>query len=344
MKSFYWLITLSLLATNLFSAGQGRAKRDSIAIFKDDKPLNVTLITDIKMLQKNKFDMKYQNAVFTIKLPDSSTVTEEILIQTRGKARIAICDMPSMRLNFRTPSSPNLSFLKEIKLVNTCENRTDYGQLLIKEYLVYKIYNLLTEMSLKVRLLNLTYQDIKGAKKPFTQYAFLLEDIDDMAARNGCKECEIKNMHDEHSNRQQMTMVSVFQYMIGNTDWSVMATHNIKMMRPKKDTLAPPYIIPFDFDYGGLVNAEYAVAPANLPIESVRDRLYRGYPRTMEELQATLQIYNQQKEKIYALINNCEQLQSRHRKDMIGYLDDFYKTINNKKEVQKVFIDNARPL
>ena len=128
--------------------------------------------------------------------------------------------------------------------------------------------------------------------------------------------------------------------MIGNTDWSVSANHNIKLILPRKDSLNIPFAVPYDFDFGGLVNADYASAPPNLPISSVRERLYRGWPRALHELQAVFTVYNQKKDKIYQLINNCDLLQLKHKKDMIDYLEDFYKTINNKREVQRVFVEN----
>lgn len=331
-----YFITVSLAAT-----GQKALKTDSLKIFADDKPINVTLITDLRQLINKKLDGKYQNAVFSCKLPDSSEVSEEILLQTRGHFKLNNCNMPSLRLNFRGPSSPKLSFLKALKLVNPCDNRPDYEQVLIREYLVYKMYNLLTDMSFRVRLLRINYKDILEKRKPFVQYAILLENIDVMASRNNCKELDVKNVHPEYADRNQMTMMAVFQYMIGNTDWSVSANHNIKLIMPRKDSFNIPFAVPYDFDFGGLVNADYASAPPNLPIATVRERLYRGWPRTTAELETVFTVYNQKKDKIYQLINNCDLLQPKHKKDMIDYLDDFYKTINNKREVQKVFIENS---
>ncbi|MFN2457126.1 MAG: hypothetical protein ABR502_02885 [Chitinophagaceae bacterium] len=341
MKKFLPALFWCLFLVADLSA-QNISAKDSVRIFDDDNPISVTMITDLKMLIRNKQDGKYQNALFSCRLPDSTTVSEEILIQTRGHFRLNHCQIPSLRLNFRTPKSPRLSFLKELKLVNTCNNRGDYEQLLIKEYLVYKIYNLLTDISFRVRLLRITYEDIKGQSRPFTQYAFLLENVDAMAKRNGCKELNNIKLHAQVANREQMTMVDVFQYMIGNTDWSVIGNHNIKVIQPRNDSIANPYPVPYDFDFGGLVNADYANPPPNLPIQSVRERLYRGFPRTTEELQKIFDVYNKRKDKIYSLINNCQQLQAGHKKDMISYLDEFYKSINNKKEVQRIFLDNAR--
>lgn len=339
LRLFFCLL---MTTVSLSSFSQKSSKIDSLRIFTDDKPLDISIATNLKLLLNERQTNKYQNALVTLKLPDSTEASEQILIRTRGKFRLNNCAMPSLSLNFRTPTSPKLSFLKELKLVNTCKNGVDYEQVLIKEYLVYKIFNLLTDMSFRVRLLRIKYEDIQGRGKPSTKYAILLENVDVMAARNNCREINFDKEKIRNLNRTHTTLVDVFQYMIGNTDWSMFMNHNIKLIRSRKDSLSLPYPVPYDFDFGGLVNAEYAVPAETLPIQTVRDRLYRGFPRTMEELQEIFDIYNKQKEKIYALINNCEFLLSSNKKDMIRYLDDFYRTINNKKEVQKVFIDNAR--
>jgi len=146
----------------------------------------------------------------------------------------------------------------------------------------------------------------------------------------------------QSADRNQFTIFAVFEYFIGNTDWGVSANHNSVIILPNNDPEARPFVIPFDFDYSGLVNADYAVPDEGLDILNVRERCYRGYARTMEELNDAFLIFNQQKEKIYALVNNFELLTPRNRKDIIDYLDDFYKTISDPGKVKNIFIDKAR--
>ena len=139
-----------------------------------------------------------------------------------------------------------------------------------------------------------------------------------------------------------MTFVSLFQYMIGNTDWSIPKLHNMKLMVPKNDTLAKPFAIPYDFDYCGLVDASYAVPAEGLSIETVSQRLYRGFPRSYDELQAAIAVFKEKKESIMYYINHFELCSTRCRKSMLSYLDEFYETLNNKKKIESVFIINAR--
>jgi hypothetical protein len=113
-------------------------------------------------------------------------------------------------------------------------------------------------------------------------------------------------------------------------------------MAPKNDTLAKPYSIPYDFDYCGLVDANYAVPAEQLGIESVRQRLYRGFPRSYNELQAAIDIFKEKRESIMYFINHFELCGTKCRRGITDYLEEFYKIIGNKKNVENIFISNAR--
>ena len=340
MKLFRSFIPLYLVTVSLSVSGQSAF--DSVRFFKEEKPLTVTLSTDLGNLMSGKIKEDYQKAIFTCKLPDSSVLSEEIRLSARGHMRRSICGMPPVKLSFRNPGSPRLASLNTLKLVNSCKSGDFNAQLLLKEYLIYKMYNLITENSFRVRLLYVTYEDNKGKKKPYTQYAFFVENVDALAKRNKRKEGNNIKISSNDIDREQMTLVDIFEYMIGNTDWSVPNNHNIKLLISKKDSTLKPYAVPYDFDYAGLVNADYASPDPMMEIENVVQRKYRGFPRTMSELQPVLKVYNQQKEKIYTLIRNFAPLDNRNKKEIISYLDDFYKTINSPKDVQYTFIDNAR--
>ncbi len=340
MKVFRCFMVATLVSATM--AAQSQSRVDSTQFFLDEKPLDVTISTDIGNLLSGRIKDEYQSAKFTFKLPDSSTVSEVIRLEVRGHSRREICKIPPVRLLFRNPTSPRLSSLKTLKLVNVCRFSPADKQLLLKEYLIYKMYNLFTDKSFRVRLLNITYEDSKGSKKPFTQYGFVIENVDAVAKRNKCKEMDGVKISQETSDRANMTQVALFEYMISNTDWSVWNNHNIKLLYPKKDSIAKPFALPYDFDNSGFVNADYAVPDPLMGVESVTERVYRGFPRTTEELDAAIQVFNSKKDKIYELINTFEPLPSGSKKTAISYLNDFYKTINDPKEVKNVFITHAR--
>ncbi len=340
MRKFYCIFFLLILQQHQVFCQVATVNRQ--LFFLDDKPLDVTLTTDIRALRRSKKNSPYKPAHFEMQFGDTLKISEDIRVQTRGIYRKNNCDLASLMLNFKNSFSPKLSPLKKLKLVGDCKNTSSYDELLLKEYLIYKIQNFLSPMSFRVRLVHITYNDSQEKVKSTTQYAFLIEDIDDLAARNNCVELKNDKLMTNDVDREQMTFVNLFQYMIGNTDWSVPKRHNIKLLVSKNDSLSRPYAIAYDFDYAGFVDASYAVPSEGLPIESVRQRLYRGFSRGLDELNAEIEVFKEKKESILYYIDHFELCSTKCRKEMVSYLEEFYKTISDKKDVETIFIKNAR--
>lgn len=315
---------------------------DSVRFFLDTSVIDMTLITDIRKIKnENKENIFYDGAV-NMKFSDNYIINDTIGVGPRGHFRRDFCDIPPLSLNFRKSRSSLLTNLGTLKMVIGCGNKVEDEQLLLREYLCYRIYNLLEEKSFRVRLLKVNFVDSKSKMKSFSQYAFLIEDDNDLAARHNCVKKEKKQVMTEATNRNLTTKVSVFQYMISNGDWSIPANHNIKLIYDAKNENAAPFAVPYDFDHSGFVNAFYALPNELLGTETVKERVYRGFPRNMEELQVVFDEFRNQKDKIYQLIQNFSLLKEKHRREIIEYMDDFYKTINNRALVQSIFIDNAR--
>lgn len=340
MKKLKWLLLAFIISSSFLSSAQ--TKVDSIKFFTDEDIVEISLSTDIRKLQNEKLPDVFQEAEVTLTLPGSTPIKEAITVGARGHFRREQCNIPPIMMDFKNSTSPLLSPLGKLKLVIACGPKADDEQLVLKEFLVYKIYNLLEDKSFRVRLVKMNYNDTRGKVKPFTQYAFLLEDDKDLATRNGCIKKDKATYNTESTNRSLMTKVAVFEYMISNGDWSVPGNHNIKLIYDKENTNALPFVVPYDFDHSGFVNAGYALPSEILGTEAVTERVYRGFPRSMEELQLTFDLFKAKKDAIMSLINNFTLLKENYRKEATRYLEEFYKTINNKKEVQSIFIDNAR--
>jgi hypothetical protein len=340
MRKILFLIPF-VVAVNILLAQQSI---DSIKFFTDQQPLEMTITTDIKALQNQRKPEKiFQDGTVTLKLDEHTTITENIKVSTRGKTRKEICRVPPLMINFRTSPDSKLNSLGKLKLVIACGTSQTEEELLFKEFLCYKIYNVLEEKSFRVRLIKTTYTDTKNRVKTFTQHSFLIEDDGDMARRNGCrKKDNYSPFNSESTNRDVMTMVALFEYFIGNTDWSIPNGHNTKLIFDKNKDNAIPYVVPYDFDYSGLVNAEYAVPAEIMGTEKVTERVYRGFPRTMEELQIKLDLFNNKKNDIYAVINNFSLIGEKTKKGMVSYLEEFYSLIKDSKSVKRIFIDEAR--
>ena len=338
IRSFFPVLSLLLISFHSISQN---AKVDSFAFFTDVTVIKMTLSTDLKALTANKMKMQDQPATITMQFADNSKFTGEVNVRARGISRKETCNMPPLMVNFKSSVS-GLSRLDKLKLVCGCSTSAEEERMALKEYLAYKIYNQLTDLSFRVRLALITYEDSRGKRKPFTQYGFFIEDVDVMAKRNGYKELNKIVFNQTAINRKNMTLVEIFQYMIGNTDWSVPAYHNIKLVKKRNDESTPPSAVPYDFDYCGLVNAYYAKPSELLSIEKVTDREFRGFPKSMEELQQVISIFMKQKENIYKLIEEFDPLADKYKKETTEFLNDFYKIIGDARLIQKELIDKAR--
>lgn len=310
--------------------------------FADESPLDVKLVVNMGKLLSGKMDAGRHSATMTMQLPDGTQLSEKVTISVNGNFRRRTCYIPPMKIHFNKNNSKQLQVLNTVKLTSCCKPNEIYDQYLLKEYLIYKMYNLLTDRSFNVRLLNMTYEDSLGKKKPVTQHGFFVEDVKNLAKRVEGREWKKPNLHTEATERRQMTIVALFEYMIGNTDWAVPVLHNIKLIQPRADSMARPYAVPYDFDFSGLVNTSYATPDPQLNTATVAERVYRGFPRNPEEVNEILTLFQEKKEAMYQLIKNFTLLSNSSRKDMTQYLDEFYRTLKNPNDVRFIFIENAR--
>ena len=316
-------------------------------LFQSDETLYLTLSMDMKTVFSNRKQEEKHPAVISYNDHPGTKITIPMEVNLRGNFRKDPdnCDFPPLRFDFSKTAVKNTIFegQDKIKLVTHCRSKLQlYEQNVLKEYLAYKLYNLFTEESYLVRLVHMTYADNKGEFDTIIKMAFLLEPTAQMAARNGCEKLKVSNIHQTKTNRSKTTVMAIFQYMIGNTDWSVWAQHNIVLL--KEDTSVVPIVVPFDFDWAGLVNAPYAVPAEFLPIETVKTRLYRGFCSSDAILQPALDEFRQHKDEIYQTCNSIPFLSDRELKKTLKYIDDFFKIIENPKKVELEFHHKCRKL
>lgn len=311
--------------------------------FAKETPVDVTINTNLKRLNSNRKNMPFQSGTITWHNPDGTgDVTENISIRLRGNFRKENCGMASLMLDFKD-STKKSKFRKlgKVKMVAPCESGNEYQQYIFKEYLIYKMYNLVTDASFKVRMLHVTLQDSLKAKKNFKQYAFLIEPVNELEKRNGWVEEENKKFNTEQTNRANSTLFFLFQYMVGNTDWSIPYYHNTKLFFPKDSAQTRPYVVGYDFDFSGLVNAPYAVPPETTGLKYVTERFYMGYVRTMNELRQAASVFIAKENDIYNLVKQSEYLGDKEKWEMKAYLEEFFETIKNDERMKVAFIDYA---
>jgi hypothetical protein len=173
-------------------------------------------------------------------------------------------------------------------------------------------------------------------KKQTSFYGFLLEDEQQMAARNNLVVVEKNRLNPLNTDPAAFLSMTVFQYMIGNTDWSVQFQQNVKLLA--KDSFAIPATVPYDFDHSGLVDAPYAKPAEELEMRSVMERRYRGYCISdMKNYEPVIALFNRLKKDFYSIYSNCSLLDAKYIKTATRFLDEFYATINNPKELKSAF-------
>jgi hypothetical protein len=212
--------------------------------------------------------------------------------------------------------------------------KTGNEKYLFKEYLIYKLYNVLTDLSFRVRFISVEYLNTYKKSKPINTYAFIIEPVDMLTSRTNTVEEKSPDVSQRNIIRESLDRVAIFSYMIGNTDWSVGGQHNCKVLLPPN--VSKPYpgtLVPYDFDYAGLVDADYAVPAENLGLKSVRERHYDGMCRSEDEIINSLREFTEKKEEFYRVINEFNLLSDKAKKEMIGYLDSFYSRFDKRNSI-----------
>ena len=307
-------------------------------LFDTDDVLNIKLSGNVKALLNDRGETVQNHAlVLTYKGADGTDVTVPTAVRTRGHFRKSseTCNYPPLLLQF-SKTEPVLATLfgkhSKLKLVMPCQG----DQYVVREWMVYRLYNLVTPKSLKARLVSVQLEDVKkkGTATPF--YGILLEEEKDMARRNNATVVNAKLVRPEHTEKQAFLTMAVFQYLIGNTDWSVQYQQNIKLITT--DPASVPSTVAYDFDHAGIVNAPYARPAPELLMNSVQERRFRGYCiADMEEYAEVVTLYNNLKEEIYRLYATCPLLDEKYVRSTLKYFDAFYATINDPKQMQKQF-------
>lgn len=284
------------------------------SVFASDAPLDLTIRTDLRALVRDRGENRRDHEGL-VRLPraDGGVDSAAVQLRTRGifRRRPSVCSFPPLRLTIGRRAARETPFAGErrIKLVTHCRPSDQYEQYVLQEYLIYRTYALFTDLSLRTRLARVTYEDAAGREKPVTRYAILIEDERRLAERHRMRVVEDTGTPIARLDPQQTVFVAVFQYFIGNTDWSVRALHNIILLADSLGRLLP---LPYDFDWAGVIGTRYAQPDTSLPIKSVQQRIYAGYCGPLEDFDEIFARFRQRRPAIEALYD-LEPLERDHR-------------------------------
>lgn len=351
MKNYTSIILFLLLC--IFCQGsyaQDEKKTDPdqkvTPLFSGETAVPVKLDFSIKEIKKQTNDSTYVETIMGYAASDGTWSDINTKLRVRGYFRLSRCTFPPIKLKFKKEDRKNTLFEgnKELKLVLQCNTKKGAEDYIIKEYMAYKLYELVSDYHYKTRLADVSLSDTKDAKgKNYEINGFFIEDIKKVAKRfDG--EVMKRSIHPMAQDPMESVHNSFFQYMIGNTDFSTYAQHNEKLIYVNKNIIPLPY----DFDMSGLVNASYAAVSEKIEessnISSVRDRLYRGFKRDAEIIAQVRQEFLDNQNKMMEVIDGLEPLfmDPKNFSEARKYIVEFFEVMSDDKLFHKEITRNLR--
>ena len=296
-----------------------------------------------RIFAERRGERRYHEGELRFRDGAGASLALPVRLRLRGnyRARRETCSFPPLRLRIRKSVARDTPFAgqKRLRLVTHCRNVPAYEQRMLLEYLAYRIYALVADAHLRVRPVAFRYVDVEADGEPVTRFAFLIEDEASLARRVGGTRPDDPALGRDQQDARTLNRIEVFQYAIGNTDWSPVdgpgderCCHNVIPLEQPGGALLP---VPYDFDMSGLVSAPYATPNPKLGLRSVRQRLYRGACATLAELPRTLEAFRERRAEIEALFRRQVGLEASYRDRALAYLNEFYATVADPDAVDR---------
>jgi hypothetical protein len=327
----------------LSGANPARAAADPKPLFASDDVLSLTLTGPLDTMSRDK-GAKPVSGVLIVGGATPETLPVSLSVRGITRRKKEVCSFPPLRVEFTQKPGPSSIFKgqKHLKLVTHCQRIADYQQYLLLEYAAYRLYRALTPESFNVRLAKIAYTG-KDGQALTTRLGFFIEDVDDVAKRNGQQRLRVVGkISASQLDAAAAARYAVFEYMISNLDWAMTAgpagtdcCHNARLLGAEGATGAATGLIPvpYDFDYAGLVNAPYAVPPDGVRVTSVKVRRYGGFCAHDEQAKAFLAQIAARRASLMAILSETPQLEDRTRRNAAGYLGDFFEEAGSPSRV-----------
>ena len=341
------ILALSAAAVTVVRAQDEPAA--AAGVFESDQVLEIRIATDLKALMDNRDSLKATSHPGTLTYLDAAgqAVALDVEFKLRGhwRRQKKNCDFAPIKIDFPKPKEQPAGSIfagqGDLKLITHCRTKdASFEQYVLREYLVYRLYNLLTPASFRARLIRATYLDTSGRQDSITRYAFVIEGDKRMAERANATLLETKGARFDDLDPAAAATMSAFEYLIGGTDWSLVALHNVVLIQQKESGAVIP--VPYDFDWSGIVWTKYSFPDYRLPIKTVRDRIYRGICRKPEEWEPVLAAFREKKMSLLSVYDSFPELDAKYAKETKDYLNGFYQVIDRPGSLKVEMINPCR--
>lgn len=318
-------------------------------LFQSTEALSVVIELPVRDVLRDAEQRRTVPGLLRFTDADGAEIILDVELTTRGNSRLEQCSYPPLKLDLKRSQVASTAFAgqNKLKLVTQCSGSAASLRYLDQEYIIYRAYNLLSKYSLRVRRLDVTFRDSVGRRRDELHPGFFIESDGEVAARLGMTPVEATVVDIRQLDAGQLSIFTLFQYMIGNTDWSVLKGPGTEKCCHNGEVIAPPgsdtgwVVLPYDFDQSGVINASYAFPSDKLPIRSVRQRLYRGFCSSNAHLGSTIALFNEKRSAIEQLFIDSPNGTKAH-KAAIDYLESFFRIVNDPEKMQHELLDRCR--
>ncbi|MEM6536851.1 MAG: hypothetical protein AAF668_03880 [Pseudomonadota bacterium] len=340
-----------LIALNL-TAGSAAERKPVTPLFAETDLIEIRIEAPMSdIIGKRKRDPQPYDAKLVVGVDGAED--HPMMLSARGNFRRTsnACRFPPLRIELtEKPEKSDLFHRqKRLKLVTHCKNNSSYEQLVAREYIAYRLFNVMTDYSFRVRPAQITYVDTKKGEEMDKRFGFFIEDVDDVAERNGLEEFEAPSISIKQLSGTHTAEAALFQYLIGNLDFSFYkgsegddCCHNAKLIAASASSTEDIIPLPYDFDHAGLVDAPYAQPPEGIPVKTVKQRRYRGYCLHNDDLANVVQEVQADRDAFLAVLDEASFLEDRSRRTITSYLDGFFRSIKDDKAVERVLKSRCR--
>ncbi len=327
-KNVLFLLLLLPLSGPLSGQDSIPPMQSVLEFLTPEEGTSLLLELDLKELQSRRRDANYLPASLT----DEANHCFPLEVRTRGKFRRRRCEIPPVKLKFskRVLQAYQLDTLNEIKLALPCAGKSGDEQLLVREYIAYRLYEQLNPgCCARARLIQLGLKDT-GKKRPVKMLAMLVEHEEEISARLNCAIVHNWGVQPDQLDQYHAALMALFEYMIGNTDWEIMAARNVLLLQPSAGEKLKT--VPFDFDFSGLVGAPYSSPSSTSGVATVRDRYLMAEGIDPGAMRQARQKVLESKSDLYAWCKN-KYLSSQSSREMTQFLDVFFEAIEDNEEI-----------
>lgn len=323
-----YLLVLFLFSTLL--PGQNNQPNTIYQLLTNTSEIpEIEVSANFGMLLADRQQDEYLDAKLTL-IDGKSEQVFPVSLKLRGKYRRRICEFPPISLKFSKSWLKEQGFQKhnKLKLVTHClEDKSVGNDNVLKEYLAYKLYQIISPNSYDVTLIKFVYVDEDNTFNKIKRYAILIEDTDEMADRVGGDEYEEFNPDSTKISKTDENIMALYQYMIGNEDWNIPQLKNVKCVEMEDNHIIP---VPYDFDFSGLVNTSYAIPRfGDLGVKTITERYFLGYKANEATFQESIKLFKEKKSDLFQYVNEFDLLGKNDRVAITTYLDSFFVQIDD---------------